>query len=378
MTDPHPLPASRDRLLFTPGPLTTSLETKLSMLRDLGSRDTEFVATVRRVRERLLAVAGLRREDGWESVLLQGSGTFGLEAVVSSAIPPDGRLLACVNGAYGERIAHVARVHGIETDVLEWAEDEPVDPAAVDEAFERDAGITHVALVHCETSTGLLNPLVDVGRVVRRRGKSLLVDAMSSFGGIPLDPEASGVDFLVSSANKCAEGVPGFSFVIARRKALEACAGRARTLSLDLHAQWAGFETNGQFRFTPPTHVVLAFDRALEELEREGGIAARAGRYAANHRRLVRGMRELGFRELLPPGLQSPVITAFRQPEHPRFDFGEFYRRLAELGYVIYPGKVSRASTFRIGTIGRISEPDVMALLGAVRGTLEAMGIEAG
>jgi 2-aminoethylphosphonate-pyruvate transaminase len=307
---------------------------------------------------------------------MQGSGTFGVESVIGSTLPENGKLLVVINGAYGERIAKMAQVLRIDTAVLRSSESSTPDVAKVRETLETDDAITHVAIVHCETTTGIINPVEEVGREVHASGRTYIVDAMSSFGAVPIDLEAAAVDFLVSSANKCIEGVPGFSFAICRRDALEACKGRARSLSLDLHAQWAGLESNGQFRFTPPTHTILAFAQALREIEAEGGVAGRAARYQRNYETLVDGMRALGFEEYLPREDQGHVITSFRYPKHERFDFGELYRRLSDNGLVIYPGKVSDADCFRIGNIGRIFESDVAALLAGVGQALDEMGVE--
>ncbi len=376
MKDEVRVPSARDKTLFTPGPLTTSLPVKLGMLRDLGSRDVEFIESVRQVRDGLLRLGGVSKEAGFETVLMQGSGTFGVESVIGSTLPRDGKLLVVINGAYGERIAKIAEVLRIDTTVLRCSESSKPDVAKVRETLETDDGITHVAIVHCETTTGIINPVEEVGREVHASGRTYIVDAMSSFGALPIDIETAAVDFLVSSANKCIEGVPGFSFAICRRDALEACKGRARSLSLDLHAQWAGLESNGQFRFTPPTHTILAFAQALREIEAEGGVAGRAARYRRNYETLVDGMRAIGFEEYLPREDQGHIITSFRYPQHERFDFGELYQRLSDTGLVIYPGKVSDADCFRIGNIGRIFESDVEALLGGVRQALDEMGVK--
>jgi 2-aminoethylphosphonate-pyruvate transaminase len=354
-----------NKLLFTPGPLTTSASVKQAMTRDLGSRDAEFLAVVRGIREKLLELGACPRSS-YECVLMQGSGTFAIESVISSAIPKDGKLLVLVNGAYGRRIAQIARVHAIPVEVVEVPENRKITAALAAERLS-NGGITHVAVVHCETTTGILNPIEEIGNVVSAAGAAYVVDAMSSFGAIPVDLGVGHVDFLISSANKCIEGVPGFGFVLARRGALEAAKGRARTLSLDLHAQWAGLEGDGQFRFTPPTHVLLAFDQALKELEQEGGVEGRGERYRQNHMMLCSGMRELGFEAYLRPEDQSYIITSFRYPADPAFQFEEFYTRLSDLGFVIYPGKLTRESCFRIGTIGRICPADIGRLLGAIR-----------
>jgi 2-aminoethylphosphonate-pyruvate transaminase len=355
-----------DKLLFTPGPLTTSAAVKRAMLRDLGSRDREFMDVVREVRRGLLAAAGVSQEEGYEAVLMQGSGTFGVEAVLTCAAPPGGKWLIVSNGAYGERMARICQVHRIAHAVLRCPEDARPGPAALDRALAADPAVTGVAAVHCETTTGILNPAEALGRVAKAHGKTYALDAMSAFGGVEFDLPASGADFLVSSSNKCVEGVPGLSFCLCRRDALLATSGWARTLSLDLLDQWRVLEETGQFRFTPPTHVVLALARALAELAAEGGVPGRAARYRANQATLLAGMRALGFVEYLAPPLQGPIITSFRYPTDPRFDFPTFYSRLNELGFVIYPGKVSGADCFRIGTIGRIFPDDVRALLRAV------------
>jgi 2-aminoethylphosphonate-pyruvate transaminase len=344
------------------------------MLRDAGSRDPEFIQAVARVLDGLLTVAGVPRE-GWAAIPVQGSGTYAIEAVISSAIPPDGTLLALVNGAYGERMAEIAERHRIPVERLPYPENETPQPTDVQNALESDSRITMVAAVHCETTTGIVNPVEEIGRVVAQAGRTYFVDAMSSFAAIPLDLETAGVDYLTSSSNKCLEGVPGLGFVIARRSPLEASDGWARTVALDLLAQLRGIEGNGQFRFTPPTHVILALDQALRELADEGGVAGRAQRYAANHRVLVAGMRELGFRELLPPERQSYIITSFHYPDDPAFDFERFYRLLSDRGLIIYPGRVTQADCFRIGTIGRIFPSDVERLLAGIREVLAVMRI---
>ena len=378
MSSPIERPSGEDKPLFTPGPLTTSSTVKQAMQRDLGSRDTAFIESVQRVRDGLLRIAGVSQEAGWECVPMQGSGTFGVEAALGSAAPRDGRLLVLANGAYGERVLAMARAMGIKGVVLRWPEDVPVSPERVARELPPGRTPVTVVLVHCETTTGIVNPVAPIGEICRAGGHTLLLDAMSSFGALPLDLDEAGVDWLVSSANKCIEGVPGFSFALARRERLEAAQGNARSLSLDLVAQWQGLEKNGQFRFTPPTHALLAFERALDELEAEGGPSARLARYGANQARLLEGMRALGFETYLEPDQLSPIITSFRCPEHEAFSFEALYDGLNERGYVIYPGKVSDADCFRIGTIGRLFPEDVEALLGAVDATLVAMGVELG
>lgn len=375
MNEPLSIPLAHDKPLFTPGPITTSRTVKQAMLRDLGSRDHEFIESVERVRHTTLELAGVSQKEGWECLLMQGSGTFGIESVLGTSVAPQGKLLVVSNGAYGARMATIARTLKIDVVEITSPENEPPELAPIEQAVRADASITHVAMVHCETSTGILNPVEGVGRIARSNQKIFVVDSMSGFGGVPLDLEASKIDFLITSANKCLEGVPGLSIILCLRQSLLECEGRARSVSLDLLDQLRGLEQNGQFRFTPPTHALLALDQALWELMEEGGIEGRNRRYRSNHATLLKGMRAMGFAEYLEADLQSPIITSFVTPDHERFTFEEFYDKLNEKGYVIYPGKVSTANCFRIGSIGRIFAEDVAGLLQTVRTTLIEMGV---
>ncbi len=369
------LPSAHDKTLYTPGPLTTSLAVKQAMLHDAGSWHWEFNALVKSIRDRIVALACLDPATGWEAILLQGSGTFGVEAVLTSVVPTTGKVLVLSNGAYGERALQMLQHHRTDHLALRTPEDTVPDLAALDATLSGDPSISHVVAIHCETTTGILNPIARIGPVVKRHNRVFIVDAMSSFGAIPIDFAASGIDYLISSANKCIEGVPGFSFVLCRRPDLEATAGSARVLSLDLLGQLRGFDKNGQFRYTPPTHSVLAFDQALRELEQEGGPSGRGARYRRNHEVLLAGMKRIGFRSYLPHPVQSYIITSFLFPPDPSFTFEDLYRRLSDKGHIIYPGKISQADTFRIGSIGRIFESDVRALLAAVADSVAEMNL---
>jgi len=373
---PTPISGWKDKILFTPGPLTTSQTVKLALLRDLGSRDGDFIARVADIRRRLLDLGGVS-PDEFTAIPMQGSGTYAVESVFSSTVPRDGKVLVIINGAYGRRIAQMCATLGIAVGTLEFPEYQTPELARIETELAGGA-YTDVAVVHCETTTGIVNPIEAIGALARRAGARYIVDAMSSFGAVPIDIAGAGIDYLVSSANKCIEGVPGFGFVIARRSALLETEGRARSLSLDLLAQWKGLETSGQFRFTPPTHVLLAFHQALLELEAEGGVAGRSARYRENYRVLVEGMGALGFEAYLPPALQGYIITSFRYPATPGWDFETFYARLNERDFVIYPGKVSDGDCFRIGNIGRIFPADVKALLAAIKDVLVAMNVAPG
>jgi 2-aminoethylphosphonate-pyruvate transaminase len=369
------LAVAKDPLLLTPGPLTTSAPTKQAMLHDWGSRDSAFIELTARLRRRLSALAEAEAEH--VSVPLAGSGTFAVEAMLGTMVAREGRALVLVNGAYGRRMAEILTLAGRAYEILEGAEDQPLDTAAAAARMDADSRISDVVMVHCETTSGVLNPLEEIAEAVARRTKRLLVDAMSSFGAIPIDARRIAFDGLAASANKCLEGVPGMGFVLARRARLEACQGNCHSLGLDLHAQWQGFEKNGQWRFTPPTQVIAALDGALDQLEAEGGIGGRFARYWENCHILVSGMRRMGFETFLKDAVQAPIIVTFRMPRHSGFDFTAFYDGLARHGFLIYPGKLTGDASFRIGCIGDIRARDMENLLVAVESVLGELGIGA-
>jgi 2-aminoethylphosphonate-pyruvate transaminase len=367
---------SHEPWLLTPGPLTTSLTVKQAMLHDWGSRDTAFIAINRRMRDRLVDLAG--GVGTHVCVPLQGSGTFAVEAMLGCFVPPKGKLLILINGAYGKRMARICDYYKRSYAILEWAEDKPVDPAAVEKALAGDPTISHVVVVHCETTSGVLNPVAEVAAVVAKAGRRLLIDAMSAFGAIALDAREVAFDALAASSNKCLEGVPGLGFVICRKEALDACKGNSPSLSLDLFDQFNALEKTGQWRFTPPIHCIVAFDRAIQEHEAEGGVAGRGGRYRNNCRILVEGMRKLGFETLLPDRLQAPIIVTFHMPADPKFVFETFYDKLRQRGFVIYPGKLTVADSFRIGCIGRLGEAEMKGALEAVKAVMGELGVASG
>ena len=363
----------RDPILLTPGPLTTSLATKSAMLRDWGSWDGAFNAVTARVRERLIGI--LNAAGTHVCVPLQGSGTFSVEAAVNTLVPRDGHVLVLVNGAYGKRMAKLTEMMGRRLTTFETAEDVPTTAADVARLLDRDASITHVGLIHCETSTGILNPLPEIAAAVAQRKRSLIVDAMSSFGAVPIDGAAVAFDALVAASGKCIEGPPGMGFVFVRRSALKKCAGRSTSLSLDLHDQWVYIERTMQWRYTPPTHVVVALDAALTQYLEAGGQVARLARYKANYETLVAGMGEMGFRPFLDPQIQAPIIVTFHAPPDPKYSFKDFYERVRDKGFILYPGKLTQVETFRVGCIGAIGPAEMRQAVNAVRDTLREMGI---
>ena len=357
----------RNYLLLTPGPLSTSETVREAMLQDWCTWDKDYnEGIVTPIRKGLLAIAGLD-EDEYTDVLLQGSGTYCVEATIGAGVKPTDKLLILANGAYGKRMAQIAEYYHIDHVLVSLHETELVTGEVARKALEANPDITHLSMVHSETTTGLLNPIEEVAEVLKGRNITFIVDAMSSFGGVPIDMKKLDIDFVVSSANKCIQGVPGFGVIIAKKDKLIATKGNARSLSLDIYAQWETMEKGGgKWRFTSPTHVVHAFYQAMKELNEEGGIVARSERYKQNHRTLVDGMRALGFKTLLPDASQGPIITSFLYPTAD-FDFHSFYDQLKAKGFVIYPGKISDADTFRIGNIGDIFPDDMEALLQAIR-----------
>jgi 2-aminoethylphosphonate-pyruvate transaminase len=364
-------PEMKEPILLTPGPLTTSTATKLAMVRDWGSRDSGFIEINRRVREMLLEIAGVKQTH--VSIPLQGSGTFVVEAMLGTMVPKDGHVLVPQNGAYCKRIAKICSILGRRVSTVEFEEKEIVKAASIDAALARDPSITHVALVHCETSTGVLNPLADVAAVVARHKRGLLVDAMSSFAAIPVEGP---FDALVAASGKCLEGPPGMGFALIKKSSLERCAGNSPSLVLDLYDQWVNMEKTAQWRFTPPTVVVAALHAALEQFVAEGGQPSRGARYRRNCDVLIDGMTRLGFKPFLEPRYQAPIIVTFHAPADPHYDFQKFYDRVREKGFVLYPGKLTQVDTLRVGCIGAIDEHVVRAAVHAIADTVAEQNIK--
>jgi 2-aminoethylphosphonate-pyruvate transaminase len=362
-----------DPLLLTPGPLTTARSVKEVMLHDWGSRDATFIRINTEVLDRLPDVINGRGT--FVTVPMQGSGTFAVEAMLTTFVPRAGKCLLLINGAYGQRAKKILDIAGRANAALETPEDTPPDLAALDAALAADATITHVFAVQCETTSGILNPIKEIAGIVARHGRRLLIDAMSAFGALPLDSATTPFDAVAASSNKCIEGVPGLGFVLARQAALAETEGNATTLVLDLFDQHRNLAKTGQYRFTPPIHVIVSFHQALMEFVAEGGQPGRGARYAENGRVLSEGMGRLGFRPLLPAALQAPIIHTFHMPRDPAFVFQNFYDRLKDRGYVIYPGKLTVADSFRIGCIGRIDASHMRAFLKAVEAVLAEMGV---
>lgn len=362
----------RDAILLTPGPLTTSLATKTAMLHDWGSWDGRFNALTAGVCADLLAIA--HAQSSHVCVPLQGSGTFAVEAAIGTLLPRDGALLVLVNGAYGQRMAQLAEVMGRQVATLTFADDQPVCPQQLADYLAAHPHISHVGAIHCETSTGLLNPLAEIARVVAAAGRQLIIDSMSGFGALPVDARELPFAALVSSANKCLEGVPGMAFVLVHKAALAASRGNSHSLSLDLYDQHAYLQRTGQWRYTPPTHVLAALRAALDQFHAEGGQPARLARYQANAERLRAGLAELGLQPYLPAAVQAPIIYTAHAPAHPDYQFMALYQAVRERGFILYPGKLTQLETFRVGCIGAIDHAEIDQAVAALGGALRDLG----
>lgn len=362
----------RDKILLTPGPLTTTLRTKLAMLRDWGSWDADFNAITASVRKSLLAI--IHGAETHVVVPLQGSGTFSVEAAVATLVPHDAHVLVLDNGAYCKRAAKLTSLMGRRCSLLPFDEAQQVSPEALEDRLHADASISHVVLIHCETGTGVLNPLQAVADVCQRHNKGLIVDAMSSFGAIEIDARTTRFDALIAASGKCLEGVPGMGFVFIRKEILDACAGRSQSLAMDLHDQYVYMEKTTQWRFTPPTHVVVALHEAIAQFEAEGGQPARLERYSRNYETLVMGLAALGLRPFLDRAIQSPIIVTFHAPADPRYLFKTFYEATRAHGFILYPGKLTAVETFRVGCIGAIGPNEMRQAVQAIERALDEMG----
>jgi 2-aminoethylphosphonate-pyruvate transaminase len=362
-----------ESILLTPGPLTTSAKTRAAMLVDWGSWDDAFIALTASVNRDLIAIVNAQAEH--VCVPLQGSGTFAVEAALGTLVPRNGKVLVPDNGAYCKRMIRILGYLGREAVVLPHAEEEAANVQKLDAALAADASITHVAQVHCETGTGIMNPLAQIAAVVAKHGRGLIIDSMSTFGAIPIDARTMRFDALIAASGKCLEGVPGMGFVIARRAALEKSAGFSASLAMDLLDQWQYMSKTGQWRFTPPTHVLAALRSAIDQHQAEGGQPARLARYTENCQALISGMRALGLQTFLADASQGPIIVTFHAPPDPKYNFIDFYRRVRDLGYILYPGKLTALETFRVGCIGAIG-PDVLKkAVAAIASALRDMGV---
>jgi len=360
-------------ILLNPGPANTTETVKRAMTRpDICPREREFGELMSWVRDALTRV--VHAGDTYTTVLLGGSGTAGVEAAISSAVPTEGRLLVIDNGAYGARVAQIAAAYGIAHDVESFGVGGFPDLDRIAKRLQ-ERRYTQLAVIHHETSTGVLNPVEAIGELCKRANVEMIVDAMSSYAGIPIDIERMGADFLVASSNKCIQGMAGLSFVICRRERLDRMqpiVGRSFYLGLSGHHRF--FERDRQMQFTPPVQVVYALEQALKEYFAEGG-ENRHRRYVTNWEILDGGMTALGFRKLLPEAILSRILTCYIEPDHPRYAFDAMHDSLYQKGFTIYPGKGAARATFRLANMGNVCADDMRAFLQAMSETIVELGI---
>lgn len=362
-----------DHYLLTPGPLTTSATVKQAMMVDWGSWDEDFQKLTQQMRQGVRKAAGV--DDSYTCVPLQGSGTFAVEAAITTLAGRDGKVLVLVNGAYGDRMVKICKSAGIAHVVLTTHETQAATSEQVDQALSEDQDISHVAIVQCETSIGIMNNTHEIAQTVQAHKRSLIIDAMSAFGALQLDPKKVPYDAIIASTNKCLEGVPGSGFVVIKKDVLKASKGKCPSLSMDLVDQWEYMEKTGQWRFTPPTHVIAAFVQALKEYEAEGGAESRLARYTKNKDTLISEMREAGFETLLSDDDLSPIIVTFLAPKDPAYDFKAFYEAVKSKGFIIYPGKMTKVESFRIGCIGQFDHQVMSQAVRAIKEGLNDIGV---
>ena len=362
-------------VLLNPGPATTTDSVKLAqVVPDICPREQKFGELMRSVADDLTAIAGGGAE--YASVLFGGSGTAAMDAVINSVIPPEKKILIINNGAYGERMVKIAQAYRIGYIELRFPWDELPDIGKIEAALQQDAEIAVVGMVHHETTTGLLNPIQDIGALVRQYNKLFVVDTISSFAGIPLDIKACNIDFMMSTSNKCLQGMAGIAFVICRIAELERIqSSPRRSFYLSLYDQYAYFERNLQMRFTPPVQTMYALRQAIDEFLAEG-MEQRYARYTRNWHVLRKGMQELGFRILTQPEQESHILITVEYPDSPAFDFDVLHDRLYERGITIYPGKTGKKDTFRLANMGAITEEDIQYFLGSLREILIELNIQ--
>jgi 2-aminoethylphosphonate-pyruvate transaminase len=364
--------AQNERIILTPGPVTTSAATKRAMLRDFSPNEPDLLALTAEMRQRLLAIVD--GGDRYVCVPLQGVGNTANEATLGTLVPRERKLLIVSNGFYGERLKQIAGAIGVPFEALELPGTEPASAEQLEAALAADGTVSHVVVCHVDTGTGLLNPLEPLAEVARRRGVALIVDAIASFGGVPIDARALDLEAVVASPNKWLEGVPGIGLVLLKRAALEQAAGRAHSFCLDLHRQWRSFEHDGRWRFTPPTQATAALVAALRQ-HTEEGQAVRLERVRRNWRCLVDGLRALGFKTYLRDEVASPVIATFHAPADPNYDRERFFELMWQRGFVMFRGQLTPEPTFRIGCMGAVDETVMRGVVEAVGAAMAAMGV---
>jgi len=360
--------------ILTPGPVVTAREVKEAMLVDYAPADDFIRAATATIREYLVGLAN--GTGSYECVPLQGSGTYATEAAFHTLLPPDAKILIVTNGFYGLRLKELCDRMKKRNVLLQLPMLPPPSARDIEAALDAHPDITHVTLCHCETATGVLNPIEEIAAATRARGVRVILDAIASFAAFDLDAPALDLEAIVLSSNKGLESVPGVGFVIAKRASLQAAEGNSASLSLDLHAQWAHMEKTGQWRYTPPTHVIAALATAIRIHEAEGGVRGRHARFHRVWHRLVTAMRQRGFETLISDDHASPIVTTFLEPADPHYTFPSFSTEMRKRGFIVFPGRLTASRTFRIGCMGRITDADVDRLVEAIDGAMQSLGVQ--
>ena len=356
------------KILLNPGPATTTDSVKNAMVvEDICPREKDFGQLLDRIKDDLVRV--VHGENDYLATLFTASGTGGLEAAITSAVPKGKKLLVVDNGAYGARMANIAKTFGIEVVHYKLEYGDYPDLAAIDDLLRKNPETSHLALVHHETTTGMLNPVQEICDLSRRYNVEVIVDCMSSYAGIPIDIKKWDTGFLISSSNKCIQGMPGLVFVIFKKSLLPAIQNQKRSFYFDLYSQYTGFQKTGQMQYTPPVQVAYALRQAIDEYFAEGEMN-RWKRYRESWETLCSGLKQLGFQFLLPRQYESQILLAIIEPNHPAYNFDSMHDYLYQRGFTVYPGKGAKEATFRLSILGDLSKTDIEAFLKELKGYL--------
>ena len=345
-------------ILLNPGPATTTNTVKQALVvPDICPREEEFGALTQSVLKKIVKV--VNGQSTHSTVIFAGSGTAGVEAALSSVVPENGKILILNNGAYGKRAETIIQAYGIShrTIQIEWGNFPEI--SQIENIIKEETKLTHFFFVHHETTTGMLNPLADMLELCVKHELISIVDAMSSYAGLPIDLQRHQIDYLISSSNKCIQGMAGVSFVIANKERLKATSKVSpRNLYLNLWNNHSYIEQTGQFQFTPPVQIVYALNQALDEFFKESQ-SGRTARYVKSYETLLKGIEETGLKMLLPKSQHSKLLTAIVEPKSTEYNFKEMHDHFYENNVTIYPGKGAKKDTFRIANIGAIDYRDM-------------------
>jgi len=352
-------------ILLNPGPVTTTDTVKQALVvADICHREVEFTDLMQGVRMDLLKVVNADPEQ-YTSILFAASGTGAVEACLSSVLASEKKVLIINNGPYGQRMLDIARRYHIPSLEYQVDYDQPIAITEIELLLIQNNNIGAVAMVHHETSSGILSSLRPIGELCHKYGCEFIVDAMSSFAGVDIDVEREHIDYIISSANKCLQGMPGLAFVIAKKSALMQSKGRARSFYFDLHQQFYALETQREMPFTPPVQIIYALRQALNEFLAET-LSGRIERYQRNYELLIKGFAKLGFTCLTPEDRASHLLAIIRFPGDQSYNFDEFHDYLFAAGFTIYPKKLSIPNTFRVACLGAIEPQDILRFFQSV------------